>query len=369
MRILFTGGGTGGHIYPIIAIKSAFGETAADKFDFYYLGPDSFAKENLNGIKAKFISAGKLRRYFSLLAPIDLIKILIGIIQSFVHLFIWMPDVVFSKGGYGSFPVVFAAWLYKIPIILHDSDAVPGLTNRKMVRFAKKIILSFDNAKKYFKPKYQNKIIVIGNPVRKELLGGNKEEARKLFKINSTKPVVLIVGGSQGAEKINEIVINTLSRFLEIAEIIHVTGEKNFKNIEKEAQKLPTYHIYPFLNTEQLKYAFAAADLIISRAGATFIFEIAAVGKPSILIPLPSAASDHQRENAFEFVNPLAGGQPRAIILEQENLTPNLFLTAISNLLNNPDKLRQMSEKAKIFYNPNTAELIRDEILQYDKKS
>ena len=137
MRILFTGGGTGGHIYPIIAIKSAFGETTADKFDFYYLGPDSFAKENLNGIKAKFISAGKLRRYFSLLAPIDLIKILIGIIQSLVHLFMWMPDVVFSKGGYGSFPVVFAAWLYKIPIILHDSDAVPGLTNRKMVRFAK----------------------------------------------------------------------------------------------------------------------------------------------------------------------------------------------------------------------------------------
>ncbi len=274
-----------------------------------------------------------------------------------------MPDVIVSKGGYGSFPVIFAAWLYQIPIILHDSDAVPGLANRKMARFAKKIILSFESAKKYFKPKQQNKIIVIGNPVRTELLDGEKNKAREMFKISSDKPIILIIGGSQGAEKINEIVTNTLPRLLEIAEIIHVTGEKNFKNIEKEGQKSAGYHLYPFLNSEQLKHAFAIVNLIISRAGAALIFEIAACGKPSILIPLPNAASNHQRENAFEF-SKISG----AIVLDQENLTPNLFLTAISNLLNNPDKLKKMSEKSKTFYNPNTPELIKDEILKYDKK-
>lgn len=376
MRILFTGGGTGGHIFPIIAIKESF----QDAHDFYYLGPDSFAKENLTrldsrrarqaGFKTKFILAGKLRRYFSFLAPIDFIKTIIGIIQSFICLFFWMPDVIFSKGGYGSFPVVFAGWIYRIPIVLHDSDAVPGLANRKMAKFAKRIILSFAGSEKHFKNKYQKKIIVIGNPIRKELFCEGQAclpAGRGLFKINSSpstalgasKPVVLILGGSQGAQKINETVINILPRLLEIAEVIHGCGQENFKSLEKETQKSPDYHLYSFLNAEQMKHALALADLIINRAGAGSIFEIAALGKPSILIPLPNSAQNHQRENAYEFAK-ISG----AIVLDQENLTPNLFLEQITNLLSNPQKLSEMSQKAKSFYNPATAELIRDEILK-----
>jgi len=360
MRILFTGGGTGGHIFPIIAIKEAFEQG----HEFYYLGPDSFARENLGDIKAKFISAGKFRRYFDPLFLIEFTKTIIGIIQSFWHLFHWMPDIVFSKGGYGSFPIVFVAWIYRIPIIIHDSDAVPGLANKKMAKFAKRIILSFENAKKYFKTKQQGKIIVIGNPVRKELLDGDKSKAKELFQIQTNKPVILILGGSQGAQKINEIITDFLPRVLQQAEVIHVCGQGNFAELKKNILKSSDYHLYPFLDVEQLKYAYAAADLIINRAGAGSIFEIAALGKPSILIPLPSAAADHQRENAFEF-SKISG----AIVLDQENLTLNILLEQISNLFSNPQKLSEMSQKAKSFYNPQTAELIRDEILKLIQKT
>jgi len=369
MRILFTGGGTGGHIFPILAIKKTFEGEKGSKF--YYLGPDSFAKENLSnqGIVTRFIIAGKLHRYFNLQFPLEFFKTLTGIIQSFWHLFFIMPDIIFSKGGYGSFPVVFVGWIYRIPIILHESDSAPGLANRTLAKFANKIILSFNGSKVYF-PKQQEKLILIGNPIREELTQGDKNQARKIFKISSQKPVVLIIGGSQGAQKINETVLYTLPRLLEIAEIIQVAGERNAKDVAQESEKIlkyyeglrNSYHLYSFLNVEQLKHAYTLADLIINRAGASSIYEIAACGKPSIIIPLPTAASDHQRKNAHDFSQ--TGG---AIALGQENLTPNMFLDEISKLLSNPNKLKEMGEKAKSFYQPNVAEKIKDEIIKTAK--
>ncbi len=365
MRILFTGGGTGGHVFPIIATRQAFTENAPASrqggHTFYYLGPDSFAKENLNsqGIKTKFILAGKIRRYFNLNILLDLIKLIIGIVQSFWYLFVWAPDVIFSKGGYGSFPVVLVGWIYRIPIILHESDSAPGLANRVLANFAKKIILSFPGSEKYF-PNHQKKIVLIGNPIRKEITQGSKEQGRVMFKITSNKPIVLIIGGSQGAQKINEIIINTLPRLLEMSEVIHVSGEKNLRYVEKNTEKLATYHLYPFLDVEQMKQALAVAGLVVNRAGAGSIFEISACGKASILIPLPRSAFDHQRKNAYEFSKTGA-----AVVLQQENLTPNLFLDEISKLLRNPDRLKEMGEKAKFFYNPETPELIREEILKF----
>lgn len=333
MRILFTGGGTGGHIYPIVAVKQALGQ----EHDFCYLGPDSFARDvfEKEGIKCKFILAGKLRRYFSLLTFIDLLKIPIGLIQSFWHIFWFMPDAIFSKGGYGSITTVFVSWLYRIPIIIHESDSIPGLANKILARFAKKIIVSFEETKKYFPPQ---KTILLGIPIREELLRGNKEEARKIFNLKSNKPVVLIMGGSQGAQKINEVVFNTKPRLLEKCEIIHSP--------------------FPFLKIEKLKHAYAVSDVIVSRAGATSIAEIAAVGKPSILIPLSNSASNHQTKNAQALAK--IGG---AIILKEENLTMNMFLDAIFGLIDNPQKARQMSEKAKSFYNPSTSHKIAEEIL------
>jgi len=383
MRILFTGGGSGGHIFPIIAVRQAFKEESVklpeteQEINFYYLGPDKFAAENLEkeGIKTKFILSGKLRRYFSLKSPMDLIKVFFGIIQSFFYLFAWVPDVIFSKGGYGSFPVVFVGWIYRIPVILHESDSTPGLANRFLARFAKKIILSFSASKEAFK-KYQNKTILIGNPIRKELLEGDITTGRQTFKISSQKPIILVLGGSQGAQKINEMVINTLPRLLEMAEIIHICGENDYQSIQTESQEILksneslklNYHLYPFLNAEELKNAYALASLIINRSGAGSIFEIAALGKPSILIPLPNSASDHQRKNAYDFANTgnIKDGT-RAIVLDQENLTPNIFLEEISKLIKNQEKLKALGAKAKEFYSLDIADRIRDEILKLAK--
>jgi len=373
MRILFTGGGSGGHVFPILAIKKVFQEKG---FHFYYLGPDSFARENFinQEIKTRFIFAGKLRRYFSLEVPLDLLKTFIGILQSFWYLFLIMPDVVFSKGGYGSFPVVFIARIYRIPVILHESDSAPGLANRVLARFAQKIILSFPGSEASF-PKHKEKLVLIGNPIRDELTQGSKDKGKEIFRIVSEKPIILVLGGSQGAQKINEIILYTLPRLLELVELIHVAGDKNAKEVVDESLKILKahdnlkryYHLVPFLNAEELKHAYAVADLIINRAGSGSIFEIAACGKASILIPLPNAASDHQRKNAHDFAQ--AGG---AVVLGQENLTPNIFLEQISKLLGTPNLLKEMGEKAKSFYKPDIAPRIRDEIIgmvkhkQYD---
>lgn len=370
MRILFTGGGTGGHIYPIIAIKRALEKSCEQKVEFLYIGPDSFAVDTLKkeNIKCKFILTGKFRRYFSILNFIDLLKIPLGFIQSLWYLFWFMPDVIFSKGGYGSIPVVSAGWFYRIPILIHESDSIPGLANRISSHFAKKIIISFEEAKKYFP---DNKTILLGNPVREELIQGKKEEGRSVFGLSLEKPVALITGGSQGAQKINELVLDTLPRLLEKSELIHLCGEKNFKQVETSSRKIlekfdsniaRLYHLYPFLEADKLKHAYAASDIIVSRAGAGNIFEIAALSKPSILIPLPTAASNHQTKNAQALAK-IDG----AIVLGEENLTANMFLDAIFGLLNNPEKAKEMGEKAKSFYKAGTNQKTAEEIINLAK--
>jgi len=368
MKILFTGGGTGGHIYPIIAVKSALKQKTDDsQISFFYLGPDGFARAAFakEKIQTKYILAGKFRRYFSFANFIDLLKIPIGFIQSLWHLFWVLPDVVFSKGGYGSFPVVIASWLYRIPVVIHESDSVPGMANKLLSRLAKKIIISFPEAKKYFPEK---KVIFLGNPVRRELLEGDKQKGKKLLDLISEKPAILIMGGSQGARRINQLVLNTLPRLLERCEIIHICGKNNFKFIQEEKEKLlhdsgpdkkGGYHIYPFLKQTKLKHAYAVSDLIISRAGAGGIFEIAATGKASILIPLSNSASDHQTKNAHALSSLGA-----AVVLEENNLTMNLFLNNVFNLVDDPEKLQEMGKKAKQLYNPETNLSIAEEILK-----
>lgn len=367
MRILFTGGGSGGHTCPIVAVKRALEKHyEREHMRFLYIGPDGFAANTLKpeGVKCKFLLAGKLRRYFSVFNFIDLIKVPVGLLQSLWYLFCFMPDVIFSKGGYGSIPGVFAGWLYRIPVIIHESDSIPGLANRISAKFAKKIIVSFEDTKKYFS-KQKQKLILLGNPIREELIRGNREEGKNLFKLSLEKPVVLIMGGSQGAQKINEIVLNSLPRLLEKCEIIHICGEKNFKSIEKEVSLLilntnrTRYHLYPFLDEDKLKHAYAVSNIVVSRASAGAVFEIAALEKPSILIPLSNAASNHQTKNARALVE--VGG---TITLEEENLTINMFLDAVFGLLDNPQKAKKMGEKAKSFYKPDANQKIAEEILK-----
>lgn len=381
MRILFTGGGTGGHIFPIIAVARQLKKTYKESvkpigpgqetvLEMFFLGSNGFTKNLLEkeGVRVRTILAAKFRRYFSIHNLLDLFKAPIGLLECLWHLYFLMPDVIFSKGGYGSVPVVLIAWLYRIPVLTHESDVLPGLANRLAAKLSRRIAVSFAAAKEHFP---EEKTVLVGNPIRSEVIqtcllsdGENKEKARNVFKIISQKPVILILGGSQGAEKINELVLNSLPKLLEKYEIIHQCGEKNYDKINQQISQPPvSYHVYPFLSEEQMSAAYYLSDLIVSRAGAGSISEISACGKPSILIPLPKSASGHQRKNAFNYAKTGA-----TIVLEQLNLTPNLFLNEINKVLDNPELFQKMSSNAKEFSRPEAAQQIAGKIVEMGRR-
>jgi len=366
MRILLTGGGTGGHLSPLVAVARELKKIQRERqivdMELIYIGPNGFSKRFLEneGIKIKIIVAGKLRRYASLATIIDLFKLPIGLIQAFWYLLLWMPDVTFSKGGYGSFPAVVASWFYRVPVIIHESDAVPGLANRRLAAFAKYIIISFAAAAKFFSSK---KTKLLGIPIRSELTTGFTEGAKTTFELVAGKPVISIISGSQGAKLINQLIFLALQRLLSKYEIIWQVGEKNFDSVSGEILesfgKIPdSCHILSFLDEKQLAEALAISSLVVSRAGATSIFEIAACGKPSIIIPLPSAAYEHQRENALEYA-----GSGAAIFLNQENLTPSLLINEINQIIDNPALAQKMSANAKVFSRPDAARQVADELI------
>ncbi len=368
MKILFTGGGTAGHIFPIIAViremKKSYPYAG---FEFFYLGPkDKFAKELLSkeGVEVKRILAGKVRRYFSFKNIIDIFKFPIGILQAFYHIFVISPDVIFSKGGYGSISASISGRILMVPIFLHESDISPGLANRIVGKFALEIFISFPVKKtEYFPAK---KMLSVGNPVRKEILDSSKEEAKKLFGLTQEKPVILILGGSQGAQRINDKLLSILPNILKDYEIIHQTGKRNFEQVRKEAEVVISkdfkkyYHPCPFLNEKELANAYLAADLIISRAGAGTIFEIALIGKPSILVPLPESAQNHQVKNAYAFAENGA-----SLVIEEANFRPHFVLERIKHLFSQPERLKQMTERAKEFSRPNAARIIAEYIVTY----
>lgn len=373
MKILFTGGGTGGHIFPIIAVCREIRKIYPGKdLKFFYLGPkDEFSAILLSqeGIKVKEILAGKIRRYFRpasfFLNIFDvLFKIPLGILQAFLFMFFSAPDLIFSKGGYGSLPTVIAGWLLQVPIFLHESDISPGLSNRFLSRFALEVFVSFPKTE-YFSLK---KMIVVGNPIRREILEGSKEKAKEILKLTEEKPIILILGGSQGAQRINDVVLVILPEILREFEIIHQAGEKNFKTFSKEVEVIvPSdlkkyYHLFPFLREEELKHAYAASDFVVSRAGAGTIFEIAALAKPSILIPLPESAQDHQLKNAYAFAE-----KGRTIVVEEMNFTPHFFFERIRFLFTHPSEMEKMQNSAREFSRPRAAKVIASYLLEYLK--
>lgn len=368
MRLLFTGGGTGGHIFPLIAIARELRKLLpAEEIEFFYLGPNKPELELIllsqEGFNIKTISSGKIRRYLSFENFKDILfKIPIGILQSLFYLLRFRPALVFSKGGYGSFPVTISALFLGIPVFLHESDITPGLANRVASKWAKKIFISFQKTE-YFSLK---KTTFVGNPIMREILNGNKQRAKEIFNLTFEKPIILILGGSQGAQTINDFILRILNEFLKDFELIHQCGINHLKSVKAEAQVIiekeleKYYHPIGFLREEKLKHALAAADLIISRAGSGAIFEIAAVGKPSILIPLTKSAGNHQAKNAYRYFQ--AGA---CQIIEEGNLKPNFFLEKVKYIFFHKDELEKMKENALKFSKPESARIIAREILEY----
>lgn len=365
MRILLTGGGSGGHVFPLIAVAKKIKEKLGAESDLLYVGSGAkIEKETMQseGIPAKYILSGKVRRYFSPLNVLDLFKIPVGFVQSLFILLRFMPDAVFSKGGYVSVPVVIAAWIYRIPIIIHESDAIPGTSNRILEKFSTRVAVAYPSAQNYFEAA---KTAMVGNPVREGINQGDKEEARRAFNFTESKPVILVLGGSQGSEIINEAIIRILPKLIQYSQIIHQTGENNFEKVVHSAGEQGIkagrdgYFAAPFLDFEVIKKAYALADLIISRAGANIIAEIAASAKPSILIPLENSAQDHQRMNAYALAEIGA-----TLVLEESNLGENMLFQKTEKILFDESIRKDMSQKISAFYHPKAAEYIAEGIIE-----
>ena len=358
MRILFTAGGSSGHVFPIVAVKRAFDSALLRDLDIWFLGGGDIKEEEMlkmENIKVKKIMSSKWRRYFSFKNFVDIFKFPLSFAQAMFQVWIYMPDIIFSKGGQGALPVVLAGWLYHIPIIIHESDSVIGSSNRFSALCAKKIAISFKETKKFLAKK-EKKIVLTGNPIRKNLLQGSIEEARKLFKLTGERKIILIMGGSQGAEEINSVFIDAIYKYIETYEIIHICGEKNYKEIDllirgilKDDQRL-YHHLYNYLTEEKLKHAYAAADVILTRAGAGAIFEIAALEKPSVLIPLAGGAQNHQARNAQYFSKIGA-----SIVVEESNITPNFIFGRVNQVAQSKKIREAMKKGCREFAKPNAA--------------
>lgn len=392
IRLVLTGGGSGGHTFPLIAVAREFKKIAQEKnflYEIIYIGPDDFTLPYIlkeEGIVIKKIIAGKFNRQNSsgnkLMGLVDIFlnffKTLGGIFQSLYYVYALMPDAVFSKGGYGSFPVIFWGIIFYIPTYTHESDAVPGLVNNLIGKFCRKIFISFDYTKKYFP---LHKGMLTGNPVRLDLFSegnGNYDpkNIRQLLGLSPERPMVTIIGGSQGSDHINDLILDILPKLIDKTEIIHQTGKTNYKKVEREIDVVfqeiignkeneKYYHLVPFFeetttpNISSLKDVYLVSDLIIARAGSGLIFEIAASGKPSILIPLPWASRGHQKKNAYEYAKNGA-----AIVVEESNLKTNIFSDLVLQILSNEEKKKIMSQAALKFAKPQAAQDIARQIVK-----
>ncbi|MFA6392477.1 MAG: UDP-N-acetylglucosamine--N-acetylmuramyl-(pentapeptide) pyrophosphoryl-undecaprenol N-acetylglucosamine transferase [Candidatus Paceibacterota bacterium] len=368
MKILLTGGGTGGHFYPLIAIAEKLIEVADKEkiidLKLYYMSDSPYDKRMLfeNSITYVQIPAGKMRTYFSIRNFFDFFSTATGMFFGFLSMFFIYPDVVISKGGYAAFPAVFAAKLLRIPVIVHESDSYPGRLNVWTAKFAQKVAISWPEAIEYL-PK--EKTALTGQPIRKNILHGDSIGAHEFFKLNSDLPVILVLGGSQGAEIINNVFIEILPDLLSKYQIIHQTGTNNINDVLSRSKlvmenndNITRYVPLPYLNNLATRMAAGVATIIVSRAGSA-IFEIASWGIPSIIIPITNSNGDHQRKNAYNYARTGA-----CEVIDEANLTPHLLISEIDKLINNKEKLAQMKQSALAFASPDAAEKIATEAIK-----
>lgn len=367
MKIVLTGGGTGGHLIPLITVSEKIKARRPD-VEFLFIGPDGKMERDLMGragIRTRNILVGKIRRHFSFLHFVDIFKVPIGIVQCLWILLVEMPDAVFSKGGYASFPTVVVSWLYRIPVLIHESDANPGLANNMLGKFAKRVAVSYPEAQKHFPA---DQVVLTGNPLREDITKGDVQKGRALFSLTETRKVIFVVGGSQGARNINNRILDILPELLKKYQVIHQTGERNFEEVLHKAGVLgikggrDNYYPVAFYGDE-IKDILAVADLVISRAGANTISEIAATGKPAIIIPLPTSANNHQRMNAYSIAR--HGG---CIVLDEANLGENMLLSRIEEIMENEEFRNKLIANIRSFYHPDAADKIAEGILEMIKK-
>tara|TARA_B100002051_G_scaffold276628_2_gene326283 strand:- start:12054 stop:13217 length:1164 start_codon:yes stop_codon:yes gene_type:complete len=346
MKIGFVGGGTGGHFYPLMGVASELSKHES-KPELYYFGPSPYDRDSLTKYDIKYVHcpAGKLRRYFSIQNIIDIFRNIFGVPIAIIKLYIIYPDAIFSKGGYTAVPILLAAKFLRIPLVIHESDAVPGRANKLAIGQARYIAISYDDAAQFFPPE---KTALTGIPLRPELKD-TPENPHEQLGIPEDKPLIYITGGSQGADRVNNLVIKSLKQLLPHYRIYHQTGEANLEEMRLTAQSLledtdlmDSYYLEGKIGPKTVNALMSAAKLVVTRAGSTTLFEIAYHGKPAIVIPIPEDVSRDQRTNAYAYARSGA-----ATVLEEQNITTSLLETEINNILTKPDQYENMSKAAR----------------------
>ena len=336
-KIVLTGGGTAGHVTPNMALLPKLRE---DGWEILYIGSKTGIEKEIcekNGVDYVAISSGKLRRYMNLKNLSDPFRVIKGFFEASSAIKKFRPDVVFSKGGFVAVPVVAAAAANGVPVISHESDMTPGLANKLAAPFSKKICCNFPETAELLPA---GKGVVSGSPIREAILTGSREEGLRLAGFDGTRPVILVIGGSLGAQHVNEAIRGILEKLLAKYDIIHICGAGN---VDESLSDKKGYKQYTFV-TEELPHLFAAADLFVSRAGANAICEILALKKPNLLIPLSLAASrGDQILNAKSFAK-----QGFSKMLEEEDMTAETLEKAIDDLYAKRETYRTAMEQSQM---------------------
>ena len=361
MRIVFVGGGSGGHFYPLMATAEALREQQPNA-ELFYIGPNPFNVEALqeHAIRHLYCPAGKIRRYLSFANIIDLFKTIGGLFVALYLLYVWYPDVIFSKGGYTSVPILLVARFYRIPVVIHESDSRPGRANALVKNFARYIGIAYKEVAEYFP---EGKTALVGIPIRKVIRTINPDPFTTLG-IPNDVPLIYVTGGSLGAERVNHLILRSLNLLLPHFRIFHQTGSDLEAEVIQTAQSLVTdqsllerYYVKGSLPASTIAALLDASSLVITRAGSTTLFEIALHGKPSIVIPIPEEVSHDQRTNAYAFARTGA-----ASVLEEGNLTENLLVAEIRSIMTDQGRYATMQQAAVNFANPNAAAVIADQL-------
>jgi len=335
--IILTGGGTSGHVTPNIALLPKLKELG---YKIYYIGSMNGIEKQLiekEGIPYYPINAGKLRRYIDAKNFTDLFRVIDGFRQALSIIKKLKPDVVFSKGGFVSCPVVWAAWIRRVPVVIHESDMTPGLTNRLSMPFASKVCYTFPESEKNI-PK--GKGALTGIPIRESILHGDKDIGRNICGFTDKKPVLMVIGGSQGSENINKAIRNSLNALLKDFQICHICGKGNVKH---DFDNIIGYKQFEYVDKEQ-PHIFALADIVVSRAGATTLFEILALKKPNLLIPLSRNASrGDQILNAESFQK-----QGFSYVLMEKSLSGETLISSVKETYKNRNKYIKDMNKSDI---------------------
>jgi UDP-N-acetylglucosamine--N-acetylmuramyl-(pentapeptide) pyrophosphoryl-undecaprenol N-acetylglucosamine transferase len=373
-RVLLVGGGSGGHVYPLIAVARAMQKRAAAKgtnLELILMGDGPFVTRagKEAGIPTSSIIAPKLRRYASAGNVLDIVKIPFALAQALLKLLWHMPDAVLCKGGYTcAFPTL-AARLYFIPVYLHESDAVPGLANRILAGRSKLVFTSFPTADSQFRA-LGRATLLTGNPYRAELCCVERAAAHSALHLDPAKKTVFIAGGSQGAKQLNDIVLNALVQMVGKGwNVIHQCGDRNFKEVKAAVEQYgkegassyapalaAQYRVYAFLDESQMAAAYGACDVAVVRAGANLLTELSAQGKPMVVVPLAGSANDHQTENAAELA------KFGAITVDGANASTHIIMGQIEKLLD-PATNTAVSQSIRGFAKPDAADAIAAAVL------